>query len=643
MFCPSPTTCAAPKASLAPAICQQRSFTVPTSSPFRCGGGPKGSEHPVEDSNKEANADRSHSDLRGCSDRPVVTWMQSEVLPRLQRLDERLDNLDRLATRWTITGGNTCHSLSGSARPRSKDTDSPRQHSKESESAWQRRVVATRRDSFDASWTTGGYWPDSGRGDDSIPLPREVPCTASASASTACTTIPSGPSFPTRKGTNTLLAEHCRVDEESRMGSRCESRCESRSSAQSVLRTSAKIKGKLPGMFRMFYERRKSSLHTLTTNKKIHMTKVKVWNFLDNPDGPDAGPFSHGYHFCISMFTMLSVGAALLQSQDASITNISPDVMNLLQVVIEATFAAEFVLRLACCPNHLMYFLVWHNVIDVLAIAPLALRAVMNFQVPEGVGRYPEDLERNLLLAVVPVLRFLKLIRRFERFRLMLAAVELYAEALPVCIFSLVLLTLIFSASIFLIEPRDNIATLPQAMWLTIVTMTTVGYGDITPVSPEGSTVAGVMVVTSVLYMAMPLGIIGQAFTEVWDNRDMLLLRGKTKDLLRQWSYKAKDIPLLFKHFNQSGSPSLTQDEFVEMIKQMRIGLSHARAAELFECFDLDDDGTLEASEFVKALFPTQFKDIYPMMIQAKSPRGSSVRGDRPPSSRSVKSFRSGC
>merc|ERR1719498_630068 len=101
--------------------------------------------------------------------------------------------------------------------------------------------------------------------------------------------------------------------------------------------------------------------------------------------------------------------------------------------------------------------------------------------------------------------------------------------------------------------------------------MTTVGYGDITPVSIGGHCISSCLAVTSVLYMAMPLGIIGHAFTQVWLDRDRILLVIKMKDVLRQWGYGALDIPLLFDIFDSRGEGTLNITDFRKMVNQMQL------------------------------------------------------------------------
>ena len=73
----------------------------------------------------------------------------------------------------------------------------------------------------------------------------------------------------------------------------------------------------------------------------------------------------------------------------------------------------------------------------------------------------------------------------------------------------------LFSATIiYLVESQDNVPTLQHSLWLAIVTVTTVGYGDFYPESSWGYLVVSLLTFISVLFLAMPVGIIGHEFTQ---------------------------------------------------------------------------------------------------------------------------------
>jgi hypothetical protein len=204
-------------------------------------------------------------------------------------------------------------------------------------------------------------------------------------------------------------------------------------------------------------------------------------------------------------------------------------------------------------------------------------------------------------------------------------------EALPILIFTLFVLVLAFSALIFMVEPEENIGTVPKAAYFAIVTMTTVGYGDVYPESVEGKVVVSALVVVSVLYMAMPLGIVGQAFNTVWNDRDRLLLVMRCKERLDQWGYTAHDVLLIFRWFDEDGNGNLDVDEFQSMVKHMRLGLKRKRVVDLFNSIDVDGGGSIDGEEFVKYLFPEDYAIIFKDKDGDKSEDGSEKEQDDDP------------
>eukprot|EP00403_Amphidinium_massartii_P013799 CAMPEP_0178430218 /NCGR_PEP_ID=MMETSP0689_2-20121128/31208_1 /TAXON_ID=160604 /ORGANISM="Amphidinium massartii, Strain CS-259" /LENGTH=197 /DNA_ID=CAMNT_0020052071 /DNA_START=353 /DNA_END=946 /DNA_ORIENTATION=+ len=140
--------------------------------------------------------------------------------------------------------------------------------------------------------------------------------------------------------------------------------------------------------------------------------------------------------------------------------------------------------------------------------------------------------------------------------------------------------------------------------------MTTVGYGDIVPGNTRCTTITAVLIFVTMVYMSIPLGIIGSAFCDTWKDRDRILLMQRTRERLAQWGYTAKDIPVLFQAQDGDGDGELTSQEFLEMLQGMRIGLSEDRIYELFQSFDDDGSGTIDHKEFLKALFPKAYREM---------------------------------
>ena len=108
-------------------------------------------------------------------------------------------------------------------------------------------------------------------------------------------------------------------------------------------------------------------------------------------------------------------------------------------------------------------------------------------------------------------------------------------EALPVMLYIMIVMAYGFTSLLYLVEPRENMPTVAHAAWLVISTITTVGFGDVVPSTQSGLVLTSVLMVVSSLYMAMPFGIIGHSFTQIWGSRKRILLLQKTRSRLHKW------------------------------------------------------------------------------------------------------------
>jgi len=178
------------------------------------------------------------------------------------------------------------------------------------------------------------------------------------------------------------------------------------------------------------------------------------------------------------------------------------------------------------------------------------------------------------------------------------------AEMLPALLFLLFLIALCSSALIYFFEPRHNIASFPQSLWFCIVTMSTVGYGDISPQTTPGSIVTSMLIILSGLYLAIPIGIVGRSFSVVWEDRHRLLLIQRLRDSVKRAGYTPSDVQHMFELLDVDGNGELDFEEFSAMIELLQLGVSETAIAQVFETFDDDGAGAIDAQEFLCALFP---------------------------------------
>lgn len=163
-------------------------------------------------------------------------------------------------------------------------------------------------------------------------------------------------------------------------------------------------------------------------------------------------------------------------------------------------FSIEFTLRLICIRRPLSYVLSPLGLIDLLAIIPSFLSIVY-------VGA--QSLLAFRALRLLRIFRIFKLTRFLTEAQYLTSALR--ASARKIAIFMLAVLTLvvILGSIMYLVERRENgFTSIPESIYWAIVTITTVGYGDISPVTPWGKVFASVMMLIGYGIIAVPTGII---------------------------------------------------------------------------------------------------------------------------------------
>ena len=187
-------------------------------------------------------------------------------------------------------------------------------------------------------------------------------------------------------------------------------------------------------------------------------------------------------------------------------------------------FTVEYALRIWVAAEHapyrhltplrarLHYMLSANGVIDLVSILPFWLAFMV-----------PAEFRIILLLRIV---RFLKLARYSPAMRSLLEALYAERRALVGCLFILFGATLVTASFMHLAERHaqpDKFGTIPDAMWWAIVTLGTIGYGDVVPITPIGKMIAAATIICGLVMIALPVGIIATAFSEQIHRRDFVV------------------------------------------------------------------------------------------------------------------------
>ena len=190
-------------------------------------------------------------------------------------------------------------------------------------------------------------------------------------------------------------------------------------------------------------------------------------------------------------------------------------------------FTGEYLLRVWGAPDHTPYAEMspaqarWtfmrtgSALIDLLSILPFYLAFFI-----------PADLR---VLVLFRLLRFFKLARYSPGMHSLIAALEAERKALFASAVVLLGLVLIAATAMHLVEhdaQPAHFGSIPASMWWAIVTLTTVGYGDVVPVTVLGRIVAGFTMLAGLMMIALPIGIIANAFAEDIRRRDFVVTWG---------------------------------------------------------------------------------------------------------------------
>ena len=194
------------------------------------------------------------------------------------------------------------------------------------------------------------------------------------------------------------------------------------------------------------------------------------------------------------------------------------------EIVAVTVFTLEYLARVWCAPENtpqrdlhpwrarLAFAVSPSAIVDLLSVAPVYLwwLGFNDFKV----------------LLLLRLLRFFKLARYSAGMRSLVAALEAERKALLASSLILFGLVLLAASAMHLVEGRaqpEHFGSIPEAMWWAVVTLTTVGYGDVVPVTLAGRLVASATMMMGLMMIALPIGIVATAFAEEIHRREFVV------------------------------------------------------------------------------------------------------------------------
>ena len=210
-------------------------------------------------------------------------------------------------------------------------------------------------------------------------------------------------------------------------------------------------------------------------------------------------PVGKAFDIGLIAMILLSTVVVLLESVQ-EIRQEYASLLVALEWVVTIVFTVEYVLRLACVARPARYARSFFGVIDLLSILPTYLSLFL-----PGV----QALAVVRLLRILRVFRVLKLAHYVAEAEELRRALYSSRRKIAVFLFTVLSLVVIFGSVMYLVEgPDRGFTSIPRGIYWAVVTMTTVGYGDISPETNAGQTIAAVIMILGYGILAVPTGIV---------------------------------------------------------------------------------------------------------------------------------------
>lgn len=169
-------------------------------------------------------------------------------------------------------------------------------------------------------------------------------------------------------------------------------------------------------------------------------------------------------------------------------------------------FTIEYILRFFSAPNRVRYAFSFFGVVDFLSILPSYLGILLIYLGSSFVG--VQYLLVIRILRILRIFRVLGLKAYMQQAGFLASALRTSQQKIIVFFLSLVLLVTIFGAIIYVVEgPKNGFTSIPLSIYWAVVTVTTTGYGDMSPKTPIGQAIATMVMIAGYSIIAVPTGI----------------------------------------------------------------------------------------------------------------------------------------
>ncbi len=240
--------------------------------------------------------------------------------------------------------------------------------------------------------------------------------------------------------------------------------------------------------------------------------RQKVYAIVN--ETPDSGKLHEIFDFFIVLWVLISVTAVILESVDVISYHFHVEFI-VLDTIAVAIFSTELLMRLYSCTENpkyhhwfagrLNFARQWSSLIDILAIAPFFLESLLD---------HLFDLR---FLRVFRLMRLMKLARYSDATKSLFYVIQREWPVMKASIFIMLMLVMLAACLGYLFEhdaQPDKFENIPQSIYWAVITLASVGYGDISPVTPAGRAITIVLALLGIGIFAIPAAILSSAFSD---------------------------------------------------------------------------------------------------------------------------------
>ncbi len=209
-------------------------------------------------------------------------------------------------------------------------------------------------------------------------------------------------------------------------------------------------------------------------------------------------PAGRAFDVVLLIAILISIAAVMLESVD-KIGNRWGAEIQIVEWTLTLLFTAEYVLRLLCVQHRTRYAFSFYGIIDLLSILPTYLAVFV-------AGSHSLVVIRGLRL--IRIFRILKVVHCMREAELLWIALKATIGKITVFMVVVMTIVLIMGSTMYLIEGAESgFTSIPKSVYWTIVTITTVGYGDIAPQTALGQTLAAIIMLLGYGIIIVPTGM----------------------------------------------------------------------------------------------------------------------------------------